>query len=163
MVPREFPPIEALERYHHFYGDSFKVECPTGSGVWMNLQEVATELAGASRLFAGGCFGNRPCNGDDARYASDPHFKDLILFHEHFHGDNGRGLVHPTRQDGRARPDHQLSGKACPAGSRFAIGARRTGDWALVPLAESFAVLTHFSPLQLSYGRATLANDGTDW
>jgi len=85
--------IEALERYHHFYGDSFKVECPTGSGQWMNLSEVAKELSRRlSALFLPNGDGGRPCHAGDPRYASDPHWKDLVLFHEYFHGDNGRGL-----------------------------------------------------------------------
>jgi hypothetical protein len=85
--------IEALERYHHFYGDSLRVECPTGSGRLMNLAEVAQELAGRlKRLFLRNAHGRRPCHGADRRFADDPHWKDLLLFHEYFHGDNGRGL-----------------------------------------------------------------------
>jgi hypothetical protein len=85
--------IEALERYHHFYGDTFKVECPVGSGQMMNLREVAHELAmRLTRLFLPDAAGRRPCHGGDNRYASDPHWKDLVLFHEYFHGDDGRGL-----------------------------------------------------------------------
>ena len=84
--------IEALERYHYFYGDSLKVECPTGSGRWMNLQQVADELARRlTGLFLPDASGHRPCNGPD-RYWEDPAFRDLILFYEYFHGDNGRGL-----------------------------------------------------------------------
>ncbi|HKQ18713.1 MAG TPA: glucosidase [Candidatus Eisenbacteria bacterium] len=85
--------IEALERYHHFYGDDFKVECPTGSGVWMNLDEVARELAlRLTRIFLPGADGARPCHGGDPRFADDPAWRDLVLFHEYFHGDNGRGV-----------------------------------------------------------------------
>ena len=85
--------IEALERYHHFYGDSLKVECPTGSGVWMTLEEVACELSRRlSSLFLPDAEGRRPCHGADPRFAKDPHWKDLVLFHEYFHGDSGRGL-----------------------------------------------------------------------
>ena len=85
--------VEALERYHHFYGDALKVECPTGSGRVMNLQQVADELrARLSRLFLPDANGRRPCHGNDQRYATDPHWKDLVLFYEHFHGDTGRGL-----------------------------------------------------------------------
>ncbi|MBC7815805.1 MAG: glucosidase, partial [Planctomycetaceae bacterium] len=84
--------VEALERYHHFYGDDFKVECPTGSGVLMTLKEVATELSRRmSNLFLPDATGRRPCHGDDARYRDDPHWKDLVLFYEYFHGDTGRG------------------------------------------------------------------------
>ncbi len=85
--------IEALERYHHFYGDGLRMECPTGSGVTMNLKEVAQELsARLARLFLPDARGRRPCHGDDPRYAEDPHWRDLVLFHEYFHGDTGRGL-----------------------------------------------------------------------
>jgi len=85
--------IEALERFHHFYGDALRVECPTGSGRSMNLAEVARELsARLTRLFLPDGQGRRPCHGSDRRFADDPHWQDLILFHEYFHGDNGRGL-----------------------------------------------------------------------
>jgi hypothetical protein len=85
--------VEALERYHHFYGDALKVECPTGSGRWMNLKDVASELSGRlASIFLPDANGHRPCHGDDPRYAEDPHWKDLALFYEHFHGDTGRGI-----------------------------------------------------------------------
>jgi hypothetical protein len=85
--------VEALERYHHFYGDSLQVECPTGSGQHMNLKQVAAELAKRlMRLFLPDEQGRRPCHGDERRYADDPHWRDLVLFHEYFHGDAGRGL-----------------------------------------------------------------------
>ncbi|HXC49375.1 MAG TPA: hypothetical protein VN634_00705 [Candidatus Limnocylindrales bacterium] len=85
--------VEALERYHHFYGDSFQVECPTGSGNLMNLAEVARELARRlGSMFLADGNGRRPCHGDDPRYASDAHWQDLVLFHEYFHGETGRGL-----------------------------------------------------------------------
>jgi hypothetical protein len=85
--------IEALERYHHFYGDSFKVECPTGSGLWLDLREVSEELASRmSSLFLPGENGLPPFAGGDKRYSDDPHWRELVLFHEYFHGDNGRGI-----------------------------------------------------------------------
>ncbi len=85
--------VEALERYHHFYGDSLKVECPTGSGRFMTLGEVAREIARRlASIFKAGEGGHRPCHGGDPRFASDPHWKDLLLFHEYFHGDTGRGV-----------------------------------------------------------------------
>jgi hypothetical protein len=91
--PVNFLLIEALERYHHFYGDALQVECPTGSGQMMNLKEVATELATRlTRLFLPDSTGGRPCNGGDRRYADDSHWSDLVLFHEYFHGDTGRGV-----------------------------------------------------------------------
>jgi hypothetical protein len=91
--PINFLLVEALERYHYFYGDAFQIECPVGSGRKMNLAEVSRELERRlTQLFVPDKGGRRPCHGEDARYASDPHFKDLVLFYEHFHGDNGRGL-----------------------------------------------------------------------
>ncbi len=85
--------IEALERYHHFYGSDFKVECPVGSGQMLTLAEVARELSGRlARLFLRDEHGRRPAHGDDARYADDPHWRDLVLFYEYFHGDSGRGV-----------------------------------------------------------------------
>ncbi|NJN05538.1 MAG: glucosidase [Rhodobacteraceae bacterium] len=85
--------VESLERYHHFYGDEFKVECPTGSGHWMNLQQVAQELERRlAGIFLPDANGRRPCHGDDPRWANDPHWRDLVLFHEYFHGETGRGV-----------------------------------------------------------------------
>jgi hypothetical protein len=85
--------IEALERFHHFYGDGFKTECPTGSGRLLDLKEVAHELSRRlSLLFLPGPDGKRPCHGGAARYADDPHFRDLVLFHEYFHAEDGKGL-----------------------------------------------------------------------
>jgi Glycosyl hydrolase family 63 C-terminal domain len=91
--PINFLLVEALERYAHFYGDSLTVECPTGSGQRMTLHEVARELSRRlSSLFLPDGAGARPCHGGDRRWADDPHWKDLCLFHEYFHGDHGRGL-----------------------------------------------------------------------
>ncbi|MBM3838800.1 MAG: glucosidase [Verrucomicrobia bacterium] len=85
--------VEALERYHHFYGDQLKVECPTGSGRMMNLKQVAEEIASRLvRIFLPDAQGRRPCYGDDPRFIEDPHWRDLLLFHEYFHGDTGKGL-----------------------------------------------------------------------
>ena len=85
--------IEALERYHHFYGESLRVECPVGSGQMKNLAEVAAELSRRlAGLFLPDAEGNRPCHGGAERYRNDPHWRDLLLFHEYFHGDSGKGL-----------------------------------------------------------------------
>jgi hypothetical protein len=85
--------IEALERYHYFYGEALRVEFPTGSGRRLNLKQVANELAARlTRIFLPDAQGYRPCHGSDPRYAADPFWKDLLLFHEYFHGDSGRGL-----------------------------------------------------------------------
>jgi hypothetical protein len=92
-MPINYLLIEALERYHHFYGDDFKIECPTGSGKMMNLAEVALELASRlASIFLPDEKGARPCHGGDPRFADDPHWRDLVLFNEYFHGDTGRGL-----------------------------------------------------------------------
>jgi hypothetical protein len=91
--PTNYLLIEALERYHHFYGDTFQIECPARSGVKMNLKQVARELATRLvRIFLPDGKGRRPCNGDDPRFANDPNWRDLVLFYEYFNGDNGKGL-----------------------------------------------------------------------
>jgi hypothetical protein len=85
--------VEALERYHHFYGDGFRIECPTGSGRTVNLHEAAREIARRlASIFLPDASGQRPCHGGDRRYAEDPHFRELVLFHEYFHGETGRGV-----------------------------------------------------------------------
>jgi len=85
--------IEALERYHHFYGDSLQVECPTGSGRRMNLGEVAKEISRRlASIFLPDGENGRPCHGGDSRYAGDPHWRELVLYHEYFHGETGRGI-----------------------------------------------------------------------
>jgi hypothetical protein len=91
--PLNYLLIEALERYHYFYGDDLKVECPTGSGNLMNLQEVAREIAcRLARLFRKDEHGRRPAHGGDPMYDADPHGRELILFYEYFHGETGRGM-----------------------------------------------------------------------
>ncbi|XP_063971727.1 uncharacterized protein LOC129280387 [Lytechinus pictus] len=85
--------IEALERYDFFYGESFKVECPTGSGNMVRLKEVAKDISSRIvNLFLPDESGRRPCHGDNALYRDDPNWKDLVLFYEYFHGDTGRGV-----------------------------------------------------------------------
>jgi hypothetical protein len=92
-MPINFLIIEALQRFHHYYGDDFKVECPTGSGKFLTLFEVATELGRRlSRLFLNGADGQRPVLKYHAKLAGDPYFRDYVLFHEYFHGDTGRGV-----------------------------------------------------------------------
>jgi hypothetical protein len=91
--PVNFLIIEALERYHHFFGDTLVVEFPTGSGKRLNLQDAARTLS--ERLI--GIFlpdedGRRPCNGEALLFKNDPFWKNCILFYEYFHGDSGRGL-----------------------------------------------------------------------
>jgi hypothetical protein len=89
--PVNYLVIESLQRLHHYYGESFKVECPTGSGRWMTLWEVAAELS--SRLiglFLEGPDGRRPAHGAHAIHL-DPHFRDHVTFYEYFNGDTGEG------------------------------------------------------------------------
>ncbi len=85
--------IESLQKFHHYYGDDFKVECPTGSGTYLTLREIADELtARISRLFLRDKNDARPAFGSHPKFQSDPHFRDHILFYEYFHGDTGAGI-----------------------------------------------------------------------
>jgi hypothetical protein len=131
--PLNFLLVEALERYHHFYGESLSVEYPTGSGRRVNLGQVAGDLA--ARL--GGIFlpderGRRPVHGDDGRYAEDPHWRDLVLFYEYFDGDTGRGVgaSHQTGWTALAVPLVREQARQRTAGasrreSRSAVGVTR--------------------------------------
>ncbi len=92
-MPLNFLLIESLQKFHHYYGDDFKVECPTGSGKFITLDEIAEELTRRlTKLFLTGEDGQRPVLKYHPKLATDPHFKDYVLFHEYFHGDNGCGL-----------------------------------------------------------------------
>jgi hypothetical protein len=85
--------IRALLQYYLYYGDNFKVECPTGSGNTMNLFDVAREIANRlAGIFLCDASGRRPVFGGAHKFQTDPHWKDYILFYEYFHGDNGAGL-----------------------------------------------------------------------
>jgi hypothetical protein len=85
--------IEALERYDRYYGDTIRVKSPAGSGETISLGEAADEVRRRLvSLFLPGENGHRPCHGQDPRYKDDPNFRDLLLFHEYFHGETGRGL-----------------------------------------------------------------------
>jgi hypothetical protein len=85
--------IRALLNYYAYYGNTFKIECPTGSGTMMNLFEVARELSDRlTRIFLRDANGHRPVYGGTGKFQTDPHWRDLILFYEYFHGDNGAGL-----------------------------------------------------------------------
>jgi len=85
--------IRALLNLYTFYGDDFKVQCPTGSGQYMTLFEVAQEIARRlAATFLRGADGRRPVYGGIDRFQNDPHWRDLILFFEYFHGDNGAGI-----------------------------------------------------------------------
>ena len=91
--PLNYLILESLKRYHRYFGDSFQVECPTGSGRMMNLLEVSGELARRlSNIFLPDPSGRRPVFGEREPFRSDPNWKGLVLFHEYFHGDTGLGL-----------------------------------------------------------------------
>jgi hypothetical protein len=94
--------IRALLQYYLYYGDNFKIECPTGSGNSMNLFEVAREIANRlTRIFLRDEAGRRPVFGGAEKFQSDRYWRDHLLFYEYFHGDNGAGIgaSHPNRMD----------------------------------------------------------------
>jgi len=92
-MPMNFLLIESLHTFYQYYGDEYKIECPTNSGNFMTLQEVANELyRRVSSIFLVDKEGKRPVFGHYTKMQTDPHFKDYILFHEYFDGDNGRGV-----------------------------------------------------------------------
>ena len=91
--PVNFLLIESLQKFHYFLGDGYRVECPTGSGNLATLWQVAGEISQRlTRLFTRDANGRRPVYGGTEKFQSDPHWRDLILFYEYFHGDNGAGL-----------------------------------------------------------------------
>ncbi|HEV8438848.1 MAG TPA: glucosidase [Methylomirabilota bacterium] len=91
--PMNFLLIESLQRFDHFFRGEFKVECPSGSGQVMTLWEVAAELSRRlARIFLRGPDGRRPVHGGFETFQTDPHWRDLLLFYEYFHGDNGAGI-----------------------------------------------------------------------
>ncbi|KAA0221792.1 glucosidase [candidate division KSB1 bacterium] len=92
-MPVNYLIIESLQKFHHYYGDDFKVECPTGSGRFLTINEVANELSHRlTRIFLRDETGRRPVLNYHEKIQNDPHFRDYVLFHEYFHGDNGRGV-----------------------------------------------------------------------
>jgi hypothetical protein len=85
--------IRALTQFYLYYGDGFRIECPTGSGRSMNLYEVAQEISRRlTSIFVRNGDGRRPVYGDTTKFQDDPHWRDYILFYEYFHGENGVGL-----------------------------------------------------------------------
>ncbi|MCE5317713.1 MAG: hypothetical protein LLG04_10225 [Parachlamydia sp.] len=85
--------IRALLNLYQFYGDEFKVECPTGSGQYMTLFDVSREISRRIKsTFLRDESGRRPVYGGTTKFQQDPHWRDLILFYEYFHGDNGAGI-----------------------------------------------------------------------
>jgi hypothetical protein len=91
--PINFLLVEALQQFHHYFGDGFTVECPTGSGRLMNLWEVSQEISRRlASIFLRGNDGRRPVFGGVEQFQNDPAWNDLIPFHEYFNGDTGKGI-----------------------------------------------------------------------
>jgi len=91
-MPLNFLIVESLERFHYYYTDDFKVECPTNSGQYLTLNEIGDEISKRlSKLFLRDKNGRRPLFGANEKLQRDPHFNNYILFYEYFHGDTGRG------------------------------------------------------------------------
>jgi len=136
-MPVNYLLIESLQKFHHYYGDDFKIESPTGSGRFMTLKEVADELSRRlTRLFLKGPDGQRPALKYHSKLATDPYFRDYVLFHEYFDGDTGRGVgaSHQTGWTGLiAKLLQPRKMKAKPAASRPAktVSKSRSRETAL--------------------------------
>ena len=130
--------IRALLSFYLYYGDNFKIECPTGSGKMMNLFEVSQDIADRlSRIFLRNEQGKRPVYGATEKFHSDPHWRDHIQFYEYFHGDNGAGLGanHQTGWTGLVAKAIQLYGLL--DAKRFLEGGKRGAYTAATPRAKS--------------------------
>jgi hypothetical protein len=109
--------IESLQKFHHYYSDDFKVECPTGSGRYLTLKEIADELSRRLiGLFLRDGEGRRPVLGNNEMFQHDPYWRDYVPFHEYFHGDNGRGVgaSHQTGWTGLVAKLIQQQGERSP-------------------------------------------------
>jgi hypothetical protein len=125
--------LRGLLNLYQFYGDDFRVECPTGSGKYMTLYDVAKELARRlSSVFLRDASGNRPVYGGARKFQEDPHWKDYILFYEYFHGDNGAGLG----------ASHQTGWTGCIARILDVFARTEAADWLQVSKAQLAARLT---------------------
>jgi hypothetical protein len=123
--------VESLQQFHHYYGDDFKVECPTGSGQYLTLNEIADELSWRLiRIFVRGDDGRRAVFGDDELFQRDEHWRDYIPFYEYFHGDHGAGIgaSHQTGWTGLVAKLLQQQGRHIAPGETLAahheVGAR---------------------------------------
>jgi hypothetical protein len=126
--------LRALQNFYLYYGDNFKIECPTGSGRMMNLFEVSREIGNRlTRIFTRDEHGRRPVYGGNEKFQNDPHWRDLILFYEYIHGDNGAGLgaSHQTGWTGLVAKIIELYGsvtaEAFLAGGKAAAFAKGAG------------------------------------
>jgi hypothetical protein len=137
--PVNFLIVESLQRFHHYLGPEFTVECPTGSGVFMTLAEVADEISRRlTSTFLREPDGRRPVHGENQQFRDDPHWRDLILFYEYFHGDTGRGvgashqtgwtgLVAKLIQQSRTNGDAHESTRRSPRTTQF-VASRRAAE-----------------------------------
>jgi hypothetical protein len=92
-MPLNFLMIESLQKFHHYLGNDYRVECPTGSGQWKTLWEVSLDLSRRlAAIFLRDGAGRRPVYGAEGKFQKDPHWRDYLLFYEYFHGDNGAGI-----------------------------------------------------------------------
>jgi hypothetical protein len=124
--PVNFLLVESLQKFHHYLGDDFKVECPTGSGNLMTLWDVAAEISRRmTRIFMQDSGGGRPVHADNALYREDPNWQDLVLFYEYFHGDTGAGVgaSHQTGWTGLVAKLLQQSGDRVEADEEAAAVA----------------------------------------
>ena len=126
--------IRGLLNLYQFYGDDFKVECPTGSGKHLTLFEIAKEIARRlSSIFLRDANGKRPIYGGTKKFQEDPHWKDYILFYEYFHGDNGAGLG----------ASHQTGWTGLIARSLDLFARTTAADWLHAPKEQLSAKMTH--------------------
>jgi hypothetical protein len=125
--------IRGLLNLYQFYGDDFKVQCPTGSGNYMTLFEVAQELGRRlASIFLQDANGKRPVYGGTKKFQEDPHWRDCIQFHEYFHGDNGAGIG----------ASHQTGWTGLIARSLDLFGRANAADWLKISKAELAARMT---------------------
>jgi len=138
--------IRALLSFYLYYGNDFKIECPTGSSRWMNLFEVAREITNRLiRIFLPDQSGRRPVYGGTHKFQTDPHWKDYVLFYEYFHGDNGAGLgaSHQTGWTGLIARMIELFGRI--DGEEFLAGGRKSAFTMNEPAAVQSAELASVS------------------
>jgi hypothetical protein len=127
-LPLNFLMIEALQKFHHYLGDEYKVECPSGSGRMKTLWEISMDLSyRLAALFLRNSEGRRPAFGDCRKFQEDPHWRDHLFFHEYFHGDNGAGIgaMHQTGWTG-------LIAKLLQQLSQFSQTAHSPNNWATI-------------------------------
>ena len=123
--------VESLQKFHHYLGDDFQVEFPTGSGKMMTLWEVAGELSRRmTNIFLRDENGRRPVFGNLEKFQTDPHWRDLVLFHEYFHGDSGAGVgaSHQTGWTGVVTKLMQQSGESSKRKQRESAAATVAAD-----------------------------------